>query len=48
MRFYDLILGMKEWDLKDEFENKEVISIKRVQINNSSSPIGIVNLDIFK
>ena len=26
MRFYDLILGMKEWDLKDEFENKEVIS----------------------
>ena len=25
MRFYDLILGMKEWDLKDEFENKEVI-----------------------
>ena len=26
MRFYDLILGKQEWDLKDEFENKEVIS----------------------
>ena len=51
MRFYDLILGMKDWDLKDELENKEVISINRVQqshvINNSSSLIGIVSLDIF-
>ena len=36
MRFYDLILGMKEWDLKDEFENKEVISIKRVLICSES------------
>ena len=24
-RFYDLILGMKDWDLKDELENKKVI-----------------------
>ena len=32
MRFYDLILGMKDWDLKDELENKEVISINRVLI----------------
>ena len=51
MRFYVQNKRMKEWDLKDEFENKEVISIKRVQqsqvINNSSSPIRIVNLDIF-
>ena len=47
MRFYDLILGKQEWDLKDEFENTEVISIKRVQINNSSGLIGIVSLDIF-
>ena len=30
---------MKEWDLKDEFENKEVISVKRVHINNSSDLI---------
>ena len=28
MRFYDLWLSVKEWDLKDEFENKEVISKK--------------------
>ena len=52
MRFCDLILGMKDWDLKDELENKEVISINRVQqsqvINNSSSLIGILNLDILK
>ena len=47
MRFYDLYMGMKDWDLKDEFENKEVISIKRVQINYSSGLIGIVSLDIF-
>ena len=25
-RFYDLILGMKDWDLKDELENKKVVS----------------------
>ena len=31
MRFYDLILGMKDWDLKDELENKKVISLKKVQ-----------------
>ena len=31
-RFYDLILGMKDWDLKDELENKEVVSINRVLI----------------
>ena len=24
MRFYDLILGMKDWDLKDELEIKNV------------------------
>ena len=51
MRFYDLCLEVKELDLKDEFENKEEISnfksTKSQVINNSSSPIGIVNLDIF-
>ena len=36
MRFYDLILGMKDWDLKDELENKEVISINRVLICRES------------
>ena len=30
MRFYDLILGMKDWDLKDELEIKIVISLNKV------------------
>ena len=51
MRFYDLWLGMKELDLKDGFENKEEISnfksTKSQVINNSSSPIGNVSLDIY-
>ena len=29
--FYDLILGMKDWDLKDELEIKGVISLNKVQ-----------------
>ena len=36
MRFYDLILRIKDWDLKDELENKEVISINRVLICRES------------
>ena len=36
MRFYVLILIMKDWDLKDELENKEVISINRVLIEPSN------------
>ena len=51
MRFYVQNKRMKEWDLKDEFENKEEISnfksTKSQVINNSSSPIGNVSLDIY-
>ena len=51
MRFYDLCLEVKELDLKDGFENKEEISnfksTKSQVINNSSNPIGNVNLDFF-
>ena len=51
MRFYVQNKRMKECDLKDEFENKEEISniksTKSQVINNSSSPIGNVSLDIY-
>ena len=50
MRF-GLILGMKDWDLKDELENKKVISLNKVQrakyINKSSILIRVVTVDNF-
>ena len=51
MRFYVQNKRMKEWDLKDQFENKEEISnnksTKSQVINNSSNPIGICKPRIF-
>ena len=51
MRLYVQNKRMKELDLKDGFENKEEISNfkskKSQAINNSSSPIGNLNLAHF-